>query len=385
MNLASIARKETRFAVGLSAGSSCFGLQAALVRLKGTGPEMHIKLLHCEAIPFKPGLRTRLLQPRPDTREVALLNYDLGAAFAEAATQLTKRAQEEMLDVSFVALQRHSLCHLPPRATDAFGILQIGEPAMVAERTGLPVVSDFAHRDMAAGGQGSPIGAYADWVLFGRPDRTVACLHLGGLASITVVTPKLENVLAFDIGPCTLALDGATRLATGGNRDLDEEGKYGSSGVVLDDLFEKLLEHRYFDRVPPKSTGRNEFGTEVYLEDLIQEGRHRSVDDILATVTAAVAENIVRSYMRFISPQYRISRIIISGGGALNPFLMQRIQSGLPDVVVRTSDQYGLPLSGCDGMAAAILGNETLCGTPANTPKATGVHHPVLLGKITPG
>jgi anhydro-N-acetylmuramic acid kinase len=383
MKFRAIPSKDQRFAIGLSAGTSCHAIQAALVRIRGTGESLHLKLIRCESYPLRQAFQARLLTPRPDAREIALLNFELGELLADAALDMIRTAQEEMYETHFVGIQGHGLFHLPPRGSDAYGLLRIGEPAVVAERTVLPVVSDFAARDMAAGGQGAPVGAYADWVLFARPDRTVACLHLGGLSSITVVTPRVENVLAFDIGPGTLAIDGAVRFVTAGAAELDENGEMGEQGTVIDELLERLLDHRYFERVPPKSSGKHEFGPDAYLRDVLDEFRHRPPNDIVATVTAAVAENIIRSFKRFISPQYRINRMVVSGGGVNNRCLLQRLQQGI-DATFRTSEQYGLPIQGCDGIAAAILGNETLCGTPANTPKATGVRYPVILGKITP-
>lgn len=385
MKLRAIQKKDTRYAIGLSAGTSAHGIQAALVRLRGTGPTLHVKLLRCDSYPFRSAFRARLTSSRADAREIALLNYELGALLAEAALEMLRTAQDEAVDVDFLSVQGYTLAHLPPRASDAYGMLQIGEPAVLADRTGLTVVSDFAQRDMAGGGQGAPIRAYADWTLFSRPDRTVVCLHLGGIASVTVVTPKIENVLAFDVGPGMMAVDGAMRFVSAGGSDYDKDGRRSGEGKVIPELFERLLEHRYFERVPPKSTSRAEFGPEIYLRDALDERRHHADEDLVATVAAAVAENIVQSYIKFVGPQYRVARVVVLGGGALNAPLMARIEKGLHDVVFRTSDQYGLPLLGADGVAAAVLGNETICGTPADIPKATGVRVPAVLGRITPG
>jgi anhydro-N-acetylmuramic acid kinase len=384
MNLRAIQKKDTRYAVGLAAGTSGYGVHAALVRLRGTGSGLHMKLMRCGDHVFRPAFRARLIGGRADVREVALLNFELGELFAEAAAEMIRAAEEEGIEVDFVAQQGYPLAHVPPRASDDFGMLLIGEPAVVAERTGLTVVSDFAQRDMAAGGQGAPVGAYVDWALFNRPERTVACLHLGGVASLTVVTPKLENVLAFDVGPGTIPIDETVRFITAGNSEMDKDGRRAAEGSVIPGLMERLLEHRYFDRVPPKSTGRAEFGPEAYLRELFDERRHYDDNDLVATVTAAVSENFVQSYVRFVRAQYRVARVVVSGGGVYNKTLLRRIGESLPDVTFRTCDQYGLPPLN-DGVTVAILGNETLCDTPADIPKATGVRTPALLGRITPG
>lgn len=384
MKMHSIAGKPVRYAIGLSAGASCYGIQAALVRLKGSGADLHVKFIRCEQVPFRPAFRSRLLNPRPEVREIALLNYELGEILADGALRMIKVAQDENVEVDFVGLEGNVLSHLPPRASDPHGMFQIGEPTVVADRTGLPVVSDFAQRDMAAGGQGTSVTAYADWVLFGRADRIVARLHLGGVSTLSVVTPRMENVLAFDVGPGTLALDGAIHLATSGTADIDKGGEVAGRGRVIDELLERLLQHRYFERVPPKSTSKHEFGAEAYLREALDDYRNRSADDLVATVTEAVAANIVDAYKRFIGPQYRVTRMVVSGGGALNATLMQRLQQGLSDVVFRLTEQYGLPLTGCDAVSSAILANETLSGLAANIPKATGARYAAVLGKITP-
>lgn len=384
MNLKTIQRKDTRYAIGLAAGSSGYGVHAALVRLRGTGSALHLKLINCADYPFRPAFRARLIGGRADAREMALLNFELGELFAEAAIEMIRSAQQEGVDVDFIAQEGFPLAHIPPRGTDTHGMLLLGEPAVVAERTGITVISDFAQRDMAGGGQGAPMSAYVDWALFERPERTVACLHLGGITSLTVVTPKLENVLAFDVGPGTYIIDEAVRFVTAGNSEYDKDGHRAAQGHVIPGILERLLEHRYFERIPPKSASRADFNADNYLREAFDESRHHGENDLIATVTAAVAENFVQSYTRFVRGQYRVARVVVSGGGAYNKTLLRRIEEGLKDVPFRVGDQYGLPLL-CDGVATAVLGNEVICDTPADIPKATGVRTPALLGKITPG
>ena len=384
MNLDAIRRKTTRFAIGLMSGSSCDGVDAALVRIKGTGKGLHMKLIRFETFPYSVNFQARLLAPRMDSQEICTLNFELGERLAEAAQAMLKIAAEELCEVDFVSSHGHTVAHVPPRGAEKIGTLQIGEPAIIAERTGLPVVSDFRPRDMAAGGQGAPLVPYADWVLFERDDRTVACLNIGGIANITVVTPSFEEVLAFDTGPGNMAIDGAVRLLTRGAQQMDKDGAAAARGDVIDEFLEFLLDHPYFSRVPPKSTGREEFGAEVYLRDALAARKDHPFDDHIATVTTAVAYSIIRAYNRFVHPQYDVSRLIVSGGGAMNQTLIRYLKQGLPNIKVRTSDEYGIPHHAREAIAFAILGNETICGTPANVPHATGARHSVILGKITP-
>lgn len=365
-------------------GTSCDGVDAALVRIKGTGPEMAVKPIAFKMFPYDKELRMRLLAPRIDTRELCALNFDVGRCMAEAAAQTLKTAMREPCEVDFIATSGHTMAHLPPRNSEYIGTLQIGEPAVIAERCKLPIVSDFRQRDMAAGGQGAPLVSYADWILFHRDDRTSALLNIGGIANITVVTPKLDDVLGFDTGPGNMAIDGAIRLLTSGAEQMDVDGKMAAKGVVIDEFMDYLLGHPYFNDVPPKSTGREDFGPEVYLRDALSTRSNNSTEDLMATITSAVAYSIVRAFNRFIKPRHDISRFIISGGGANNPTLIKAIKAGLSGIKVRLSDAYGIPVDAREAIAFTILGNETLCGTPANIPHATGAGHRVVLGKITP-
>jgi len=383
MDLRAIAKKDVRFAIGLMSGSSCDGVDAALVRLKGTGADLRVKLVKFRTYPFSQGLRSRLLAPNINAREVCLLNSALGERLAEAAADMLEVAREEMCEVDFVASHGHTLAHIPPREGNPSGTLQVGEPAIIAERTGLPAISDFRQQDMAVGGQGAPLVPYADWILFHRKDRTVVCLNIGGIANMTVVTPKLEDVLAFDTGPGNMAIDGAIRLLTRGVRDMDTDGAIAAKGVVVDEFLDYLLDHPYFGRVPPKSTGREEFGPEVYLQDALASRRDHSLEDLVTTVTRAVAYSIIRAFTRFVKPRYKVARMIVSGGGAHNRTLLKRLGQGLPDVTIRLSDEYGFPGDAREAVAFAILGNETICGGHGNVPQATGAQRGVILGKIT--
>jgi anhydro-N-acetylmuramic acid kinase len=241
---------------------------------------------------------------------------------------------------------------------------------------------------MAAGGQGAPLVPFADWLLFHRDDRSVICLNIGGIANVTVVTPELEDVVAFDTGPGNMAIDGAARLLTHGEKDMDEGGAMAADGQVVDEFLEYLLGREYFQQPPPKSTGREEFGTEIYLRDAIaaRSGSHPP-EDLMATATYAVARSILDACERFILPHHDVQRLIIGGGGAHNDCLVSMLREGFremaPETVVRLTDEYGLPADAREAVAFALLGHETLCGRPSNVPRATGAAHPAVLGKIT--
>lgn len=384
MNLNALQSKSTRYAVGIMSGTSCDGIDIALVRIKGTGSRTLVKLMKFATVPYSSELRLRLLDPRMDIAELTTLNFDLGDQIASAALKMVEAAQDNGVGVDFISWSGHTISHIPPRNGNAIGTLQIGESAFIAERCRLPVVSDFRQRDMAVGGQGAPLVPYADWLLFHRDDRTIACLNIGGIVNITVVPPAFEDIAAFDIGPGNMVIDGAVRLLTGGNEQMDEDGRHAAQGVVVDEFLDFLLDHPYFTQAPPKSTGREEFGPDVYLRDALSNRRDHSFDDLIATVTTAVAYSVVRAFNRFVKADHDITRMVLSGGGSHNVALVDRIRQGLPEVEIRQSDDYGISADAREAVAFAILGNETICGTPANVPSATGAKRMTVLGKITP-
>jgi len=384
MDIDELRTKSARFIVGLMSGTSCDGISAALVRIKGSGSGLHLKFIDQAAFPYAASLRTRLLDSRLSAQDVCLLDFEIGERLAQAAQEMINVAWAEGIAVDFVASHGHTVAHVPPRGDHPYGTLQIGEAAVIAERTGLPVVSDFRPADIAAGGQGAPLVPYADWVLFARVDRCVVCLNVGGIANFTVVTPKREDMLAFDSGPGNMAIDGAVRLLTRGDHAIDTEGAIAAKGVVIQEFMDYLLSHPYFERKPPKSTGREEFGAEVYLRDALAHRKGHAQGDLMATVTAAVAQSVGRAYDRFIRPDYNVARLIVSGGGVYNRTLLAMLKNAIPDVPFRISDQYGIPSGAREAVAFAILGNEAICGTPASVPQATGARHAAILGKITP-
>ncbi|GMV94911.1 MAG: anhydro-N-acetylmuramic acid kinase [Candidatus Hydrogenedentota bacterium] len=372
-----------RFGIGLMSGSSCDGVDAALVRIKGTAPDIRIKLVAFETFTYSHTLKQRLLQSRIDCRELARLHFDLGKIFAEATLSMLTRAREEDVNVDFVASHGHTLSHVPPElGHEGCGTLQIGEAAIIAQTAKVPVIADFRPRDMAAGGQGAPLVPYADWLFFHRDDETVGCLNIGGIANLTVVPPKLEDVFAFDTGPGNMPIDGAVRRITHDKHGVDFKGAGAAKGKIIEPLLKTLTAHPFFDKAPPKSTGREHFAVEEYVPKEFFNTAEYASEDVLATITKAVATSIINACDRFVGPSHALARLIVSGGGVHNRTLMKHLREGMPDMTILTSDQMGLSSDAREAIAFAILGNETMSLAPANLPSATGASRAAVLGKF---
>jgi anhydro-N-acetylmuramic acid kinase len=386
--------------IGLMSGTSADGIDAAVVRLNGAPPRLEWEVLAHTHRSHTPELRSEIFACfRPETGSVdrlCRLNFDLGEAFAAAALEAISAAGLTPADVDLIGSHGQTVWHIPPvgqianlpRTTHA-STLQLGEAAVIAERTDIPVVSNFRARDMAAGGQGAPLVPLADWLLLSHPTQIRAAQNIGGIANVTFIPPSPigrgaggEGVFAFDTGPGNMLLDEATRLATGGAQTYDKDGALAAQGRVDPDLLADLLADPYFSATPPKSTGRERFG--VQLAAQIWENAARqglSAPDILATLTAFTAESISCAYRDFL-PIFP-DEVIISGGGARNRTLMSMLAERLAPARVTTSDEYGLGIEAKEAVAFAVLAYETWHRRPGNLPAATGASHPVVLGNIT--
>jgi len=374
--------------IGLMSGTSADGVDAALLEIEGAPPTLQWKLLCHRTYPHSPVLRAEIFAcMRPENAGVdrlCALNFMLGEAFASAALRLAADAALPMDSVNLIGSHGQTLWHIPVGETPS--TLQLGEAAVIAERTGVQVVNNFRTRDMAAGGQGAPLVAFADALILTLPSRVRICQNIGGIANLTWLPPgEPGGAFAFDTGPGNMLLDAAAQRISCGRLRCDLDGTLAGSGSVDEDLLEDWLESEpYFRQAPPKTTGREMFGA-AYEEHLQEEAARRGLDknDYMATLTALTARSIADACCRFL-PRFP-QEIILSGGGALNPVLVRMLQGALSPAQLRLSDDLGLPSSAKEAAIFAILAYESWHLRPANLPAATGARHPVVLGSFTPG
>ncbi len=382
--------------IGLMSGTSADGIDAALLEIGTNKGLPKLRLLRFAVFPFPNGLRERILRVADAgsgaTSEICRLNVLLGELFARAAIAVARRARVPLRDVALIGSHGQTIAHLPdPKAEYGVSIrstLQIVEPSVIAERTGITTVADFRPRDLAAGGEGAPLTPYLHALLFRHPRRNRIVLNLGGIANITFL-PKgrgLRGVLAFDTGPGNVLIDALVARLTGGAMGVDLDGRIAASGEVDPRLLRWLMAHPYFRRKPPKSTGREEFGPTL-IDALLRRAAARGIteEDLVATVTAFTADSVALHVRRDLSRSAASAELITCGGGANNPMLIRRLQEVLPEGRLLSADEAGFPGRAIEASAFALLAYLTTHGLPGNLPRITGATHSAILGKIVPG
>ena len=380
--------------IGLMSGTSADGVDAALVEIGSEGDRLTLRLIAWDTLAYPPGLRERILAVATggSTEEVCHLDAYLGELFAEAVARVAQRAGTELTDVHLIGSHGQTIHHLPaPRQEGSHAVrssLQIGEPAVIAERTGVTTIADFRPRDLAAGGEGAPLTPIVHHALFAHPDRGRVILNLGGIANVTILPAgaPAAAVTGFDTGPGNVLLDEFVRATGLSQRGYDEDGRLAAGGRVQPDLLNDLLQHPFVRRRPPKSTGREAFGP-VFVEQF--RGRLHSAGvsdpDGLATLAAFSIEAVVQNLRDFVFPQTALHELVVTGGGARNAFLMRRLAEALPECTVASSDDIGFPGRALEAVAFAWLAYLTATGRSGNLPAVTGACGPRILGCIVPG
>jgi anhydro-N-acetylmuramic acid kinase len=380
----------TRWIIGLASGSSAQGVDAVLLEVEGIGLTLRPRLLHALHQPHGSDVRELILraagQMPCEARQFALLHRLLGETFAAAARQVADRASFSLPRVSCVGCPGQSVCH------DAEGrfptTLGLGMAEVVAERTGITTISDFRARDIVAGGQGVPLGALPDYLLFRDPAEDRVLIHLGGSARIIALPAdcRIPEIAGFEAGPGNALLDALMRQLTAGREGFDAGGKHAVQGRCIDELLQRWLAHPYLQRRPPKSLPRHIFG-EPFAAQAVQQARQVpcSLHDLLCTATHFVAHGIVGAVHRFVPAGRRPRRFLLSGGGIRNGLVWHLLEQHLGDGPMERTDQQGVPGDVRQAVGFGILAALTLDGVPANVPSATGATGSRLLGSLTPG
>ena len=397
--------------LGLMSGTSADGIEAALVRISGAPPKLKSKLLGHSSLPIPRPIRAAILRiaegnPLP-AAEISQLNFRLGQLFADAAIATCKKLRVPLKSLDLIASHGQTIFHqgkpIPYLGARTSSTLQIGEPSVIAARTGVTTIGDFRPADMAAGGQGAPLVPFADYLLYRHEKFGRVSLNLGGIANITVIPPraKPQNVFAFDTGPANILIDALVSHFTKGRLRYDRNALLAGQGRYLPALLDELLRDPYLRQPPPKSTGREYYGA-PYVQKLLRLGKkyHANPNDLIRAATVFTGLSIIDALNRFVLPKAKIHQLVVSGGGANNPLILGLLTAALHvdadhdpahvnsfykagGIEVLNSSQLGIPESAKEAYAFALLAYETFHRRPSNLTSATGATRPAILGKIS--
>ena len=385
--------------LGLMSGTSADGIDVALVRIaepphRAARAFPRARLLNFAAFPYPPAVREAVLRlangSSTSTREISQLNFRLGELFASAALRACKTFRVPPRRVALIGSHGQTIYHQGAR-TPFLGALtsstlQIAEPSVIAERTGVTTVADFRPADMAAGGHGAPLVPFVDYLLYRDSRIGRIALNIGGIANITVIAARARprDVIAFDTGPGNMIIDALAAHFTRGHLRFDRDSQLARRGSLQPEFLNELLAHPFFRKSPPKTAGREEFGAE-YASGLISLSKRRRISaaDLIHTATSFTAASIARAIQDFVFPRTLVAELVIAGGGARNPLLVAYLAALLPSLEIVPADSLGIPADAKEAFAFAVLAYEAFHQRTNNLPSATGARHPAVLGKIS--
>lgn len=384
-----LAKKKTLRVCGLMSGTSVDGVDAAIVDISDSSA----KIVAFDTYPYPVKVREAIFdifqKQSVRVEDICHLNFVIGEVFADSVLKLCKTKKVSLDTIDLIGSHGQTIFH-NPKGTK-FGkklvrsTLQIGEPSVIAHRTGITTIADFRPKDMAANGQGAPLVPFADYFLFRNKKLCRAIQNIGGIANVTYLPANctLEQVIAFDTGPGNMVMDYLISQITKGKKTYDKNGRMASQGNVNKKLLDELLENPFFQLKPPKTTGREEFGNRYSVKFLQEALKQKMTDeDILATAAELTAESIACAYNRFL-PELP-DEMILCGGGCRNKTLVKMLQEKLPEVRILTTDDFGINPDAKEALSFAILAYATIKGRPNNVPGVTGAEKGLILGKIVP-
>ena len=381
--------------VGLISGTSADGIDGVVVKLSASPTFAEVRSLTHHHVPLLGARRDAIFAAFDTARATAdvvcRLNFQVGEWFAEAALETIAAAQLRPEQVDVIASHGQTIFHDPPHHPGHMGsTLQIGEPSVVAERTGVTAVADFRVRDMAAGGHGAPLVSFLDDLLFRPEAGTRVLLNLGGIGNVTMLPPRhLGDTVArvaCDTGPSNMVLDWIVESVTGGAERFDRDGAMARSGTVDVEWLAHLMDDDYYRAPAPKTTGRERYGAEFGAR-VLAEGRARGLAtiDIVATVTALTGATVAECILANVPAGHPLTEVVAGGGGARNPAIMAEIAQRLPGVALTSIDDFGIPSQAKEALLFALLGNAAIRGMVNTVPSSTGARHATVMGKIVPG
>ena len=380
--------------IGLMSGTSADGIDVALAEVSGAPPALQTTLVAHTTLPMSGAVRKEILRVAEGgsctAADIGQLNFRVGEEFAAAASAGCRKFGLKLQQVQLIGSHGQTIFHsgaaVPFLGKKTASTLQIGEPAIIAARTGIPTVADFRVADMAVGGQGAPLVPYVDWLLL-RDERVGrVALNLGGIGNVTVLPAGERNpakVIAFDTGPGNMIIDALVAHFSGGRVRYDKDARMARRGQCVNSLLQELLRDPYLRLKPPKSTGREHYGKE-FVRTLLGKARrlHARSQDLVRTATVFTALSVVDALHRYVLPRVKIGEVLVSGGGAKNPLIIAQLAAALAPIKVLRSSEVGIDEDAKEAYAFALLAYETWHRRTGNLPSATGASREMVLGKI---
>jgi anhydro-N-acetylmuramic acid kinase len=382
--------------MGMMSGTSADGIDVALARISGAAPAIGAKFEGHYHVRFPGRVREAILRLAnggpTTTAEISQLNFVLGEEFERAAIAACKKWRMGLRQISLIGSHGQTVFHqgaaAPFLGRRVASTLQIGEPSVIAERTGVMTIGDFRPADMAAGGQGAPLVPFVDYFLYRDARIGRVALNIGGIANLTAIPAAARpgQLIAFDIGPGNMVIDAIVEASTRGRAHYDRDARLAIRGKLLPTLLSTLLKESYLRKRPPKTAGREQFGREYAQKILAWGKRHRApTEDLIRTATVFTSLSIADALRKFVLPRMRVHELIVAGGGARNPLLMAQLAASLPEIEIVPASKFGIPAEAKEAFAFAVLAYEAYHGRANNLPSATGARHPAVMGKLVRG
>lgn len=383
--------KSERTVIGLMSGTSGDGITAAVTKIAGNYATTELSVVSYETYLYDKDFRQRIFDIfDPETSSVNAIcemNFEIGQKLAEAALNVAKKAGVSMSEVDLIGSHGQTIYHIPrpPEKGNVRSTLQIGEPAVIAQQTGVLTIADFRKMDVAAGGEGAPLVPYVDYILFSKRGKGMTLQNIGGIGNVTYIPPgaKEDDVIAFDTGPGNMVVDMLVQLYTESRLGYDSEGSMALRGKVNDRMLDELMNMPFFRMRPPKSTGRELFGKDfVFSFKRKADDLHLNPEDAIATATALTVESIAKSYEDYVIPHGKVEEVYVAGGGMKNKTMMSWLGKRLGGLPVRSFDELGVQSEAREAAYFAVLANEFIHGNYSNLPNATGAKARTILGSM---
>lgn len=390
MNLAELINKKERKVIGVLSGTSVDAVDVILLNIKGNGRESVIKVLDFQSFKIADEFKKFILKcsrkSENDVEDICKLNFQVGTFFADCINKFLKDRKISNKSIDLIGSHGQTIYHIP-KIINKFGIktkstLQIGEPSVIANLTGITTIGDFRTADVAAGGDGAPLVPYLDYIMFSDKIKSRILINIGGIANLTYLKPgcKIEDVVAFDTGPGNMMIDGLCYHYY--KKNYDKDCAIASKGKVNMGLFEYIFkEDKYTKSKPPKSTGREYYG-KTFLKKILKKSYQIPKENVIRTITEYTAYTISYNIKNFLKIKSSQTEILISGGGADNKIIMESLKSFLKDFTIKKLEHQGINSENKEAVLFAVLANETISGNTNNVPNSTGAKKNVKLGKI---